>query len=54
MSSPKFTLGSGYFYGTVNDTRLAILTAIVRCHGYHVIFRQSALSWGVDQSFLKP
>ena len=58
-------IGSGYFYGTVNDTRLAILTAIAHCHGYHVIFRQSALSWGdtapqtpccwiVDQSFLKP
>ena len=27
-------LGSGYFYGTVNDTRLSILTAIARCHGY--------------------
>ena len=39
-------LGSGYFYGTVNDTHLAILTAIARCHGYHVIFCQSALSWG--------
>ena len=64
---PRNIFGSGYFYGTVNDTRLAILdlTAIARCHGYHVIFRQSALSWGavppqtpccwiVDQSFLKP
>ena len=32
------------FYGTVNATHLAILTAIALCHGYHVIFRLSAHS----------